>query len=257
VEEHGQLVRLMQAGSVSNLTTSAPGKVTFEAGRVDIEFEDYTYRLGPFQVEMDLTNASLRIQGLRGAPKIDGHPHPHVAPSGTPCLGNMAPVIAKTLGKGDVVAAVSVVLEFLRSYSEGNGYVRIEKWNPDYEDEDNRYQSCWESVAPHDCVGCDDWDCPYRDGADRRCYENTETNECIECGDCSFSERAIENCRDEHDVWECVECTRSCTWARDERKCHESHHGDVCVGCPRTQCAFNPVSQPVAAQTAAAAGATA
>jgi len=111
----------------------------------------------------------------------------------------MAPVIAKTLGCGDVVGAISAVLEFLRAYNHGNGYVDLMRWNPDYEDEDDRFESCYENSACHDCVVCGDSDCQYRDGAESRCYENHDTSDCISCGDCSYRDTAIRNCRDEHE----------------------------------------------------------
>jgi hypothetical protein len=239
VEEHGEMVKMLQAGSIFNLRIES-GEVHFETGKVEIDFDDYRYELGPFHVEMTLADASLNIKGLRGASKVDGYSHPHVASSGVPCLGNMAPVIAKTLGMGDVVGAIGTVLEFLRAYNDGNGYVDLRRWNPDFEDDDDKYESCFESSSCHDCVVCSDDGCPYADGAPSRCWENHDVSDCIECGDCSYRDRAIESCREDHDPWECTTCERSCTWAGDLLACKESHDGSRCGGCPEVTCQFNP-----------------
>jgi hypothetical protein len=149
----------------------------------------------------------------------------------------MAPVIAKTLGCGDVVGTIGTLLEFLRSYNHGNGYVDLMRWNPDYEDEDDRFESCYENSVCHDCVVCGDSDCQYRDGAESRCYENHDTRDCIECGDCSYRDNAIQNCREQHAPWECTECVNSCTYAGDISECHEQ---DRCGDCPLTDCTHNP-----------------
>jgi hypothetical protein len=239
VEEHGEMVKMLQAGSIFNLRFES-GEVHFETGKVEIDFEDYAYVLGPFHVEMTLADASLNIKGLKGCAKVDGYSHPHVASSGVPCLGNIAPVIAKTLGMGDVVGAIGTVLEFLRAYNDGNGYVDLRRWNPDWEDDDDRFESCFENSSCHDCVVCGDEGCQYRDGAESRCWENHEIEECIECGDCSYRDRAIENCRRDHEPWECTTCPRSCTWAGDLRECHDSHDGGRCPDCPEDTCNYNP-----------------
>jgi hypothetical protein len=236
VEEHGELVRMLGSGAIRALSCDG-GRVEFETGKVKIDYDEYEYVLGPFRIEMSLTDASLRIVGMHGAPKVDGYTHPHVSSTGTPCLGNMAPVIAKTLGCGDVVGAISAVLEFLRAYNHGNGYVDLMRWNPDYENEDDRFESCYDNSSCHDCVVCGDSDCPYRDGAEHRCWENHDQGDCIDCGDCSYRDTAITTCRGEHEPWECTECSQACTYAGDISDCHEQGR---CGDCPLTDCARHP-----------------
>ena len=236
VEEHASMITMLGAGAIRTLRCDG-GQVEFETGQVAIDYDDYEYVLGPYRVELNLAEGSVRITGLHGAPKIDGYCHPHVASGGTPCLGNMAPVIAKTLGSGDVVGAIGTVLEFLRAYNHGNGYVDLMRWNPDWEDEDEKFERCYDNSAAHDCVVCGDEACPYREGAEHRCWENSDTRDCIDCGDCSYRDTAIQNCREEHDCWTCTECERSCPHAGDTADCHEQ---DRCGDCPLTECRHHP-----------------
>jgi hypothetical protein len=241
VEEHGEMVKMLGAGAIHNLHCN-DGQVDFETDRVTIDYDDYDYVLGPFRVEMNLAESAVRITGLPGAPKVDGYYHPHVASGGTPCLGNMAPIIAKTMGAGDVVGAIGTVLEFLRSYNHGNGYVDLMRWNPDYEDDDDKHESCFDNSSCHDCVVCSDSDCPYRDGCEHRCWENHDRQDCIDCGDCGYRDTAIQQCREEHEdtPWACTECSSSCSYAGDISECHDSHNGGRCGDCPLTDCVRHP-----------------
>ena len=236
VEEHGEMIKMLGAGAIRNLHCDG-GQVEFETGKIEIDYDDYTYVIGPYRASLDLGEGTVRITGLPGCTKVDGYTHPHVASGGTPCLGNMAPVIAKTLGAGDVVGAIATVLEFLHAYNHGNGYIDLMRWNPDYEDEDSKFESCYDNSASHDCVVCGDEACPYRDGAEHRCWENHDQADCIECGDCSYRDTAIQNCREEHEPWECTECSRACSYAGDTAECQAA---DRCDDCPLKDCRHNP-----------------
>ncbi len=240
-EEHGEMIKLLAAGAIHNLRCT-DGQVDFETGKITVDHDDYDYVLGPFRVELNLAESAVRITGLPGAPKVDGYTHPHVASGGTPCLGNMAPIIAKTMGAGDVVGAIGTVLEFLRSYNHGNGYVDLMRWNPDWQDDDDKHEACFDNSSSHDCVVCSDSDCPYRDGCEHRCWENHERQDCIDCGDCGYRDTAIQQCREEHEnePWVCTECSSSCSYAGDLSECHDAHDGDRCGDCPQTTCRHHP-----------------
>jgi hypothetical protein len=234
-DEHQSLVKMLLSGGIRDLDIISTG-LSFKTPVVEIEFEDYCYELGPFCVEIPFTGDRIKIKGLDKSRIIDGYAHPHISGDGTPCLGNAGPIIAKLLGTGDMVGAVNTILEFLRSYSKGNAYLRLEKWNPDWEDDEDRFEACYEGSSSYDCVCCGDDSCPFREEAEQRCYENTETYICIACGECSMSETAIEQCRDNHSNWECVACKRDCKYAQDEAECFESHNGEDCPGCTVNTC---------------------
>lgn len=236
-EEHAELVRLQASGAIRNLRCQADG-IEFECGPMTIDHDDRDFVLGPYRVSVNLPEASFRVTGMPGCPKIEGYVHPHIGSGGTPCLGNAGPMLAKTLGTGDVVGGVQTILEFLRSYSDGNGYVDLRRWDPDYEDDDDRYQRCFDNSSCHDCVVCNDYDCPWRDGAEGRCWDYHDARDCIECGDCGYRDTAVENCRAEHDCWECTECEQSgCPHAGDIRGCHDEER---CGECPLTGCRHHP-----------------
>ncbi len=239
LEEHGQLVQMLESGAVLRFGTRDE-VLEVDVPPITITWNEFDYLLGPFHVEMGLGEDELRITGLKGAPKIENYCHPHIGSGGRPCLGNAGPLIAKALGTGDIIGALQVVLEFLRSYNAENPYLRLERWDPDWEDDDDRYQSCYDNSALHDCVTCSDDACPYRDGCERRCYENHSTEDCVSCADCSFRENAIEDCRQDRDPWECVQCTQSCPWAGDEESCLFGHEGARCAACPVTDCHKRP-----------------
>lgn len=55
-------------------------------------------------------------------------PHPHVNPSGSPCLGNAERILAELYAKGEIEAMVYVLIQFLESYQRGSEYISIENW---------------------------------------------------------------------------------------------------------------------------------
>ncbi len=238
IQEHEQLVRLVQAGTLRTFSLQS-GCLEFETGEMDVLFDGNIFRMGSFSVRLGLTDGTINIFGLQGSRKVDGYCHPHVSSSGSPCLGNMAPILAQDLGSGRLVEAVTGLLEFLRSYNHGGGYIDIRRWDPDWEDDDDRYDSCYDGSSSHDCAVCSDDGCPYHDGAENRCFENSHTDTCIECGDCSFRRHAIDSCRESKDPWECTECTTSCPWAGDVTACQDTHDGERCKECPVETCKYH------------------
>jgi len=233
IEEHAGLLKLVGKGIRSFEVED--GKLKVVTNPIEIDFESYVYEFGTFQVELPLGEGRVVIHGLDGT-KVDGYPHPHVSTDGTPCFGNISTTVAQLLGAGDQLQALTLILEFLRSYSPDNPYRRIEQWNPDWEDEDSRHDSCYDDASLSDCATCDDWDCPHRDGAESRCYEYTSVQDCIACAACSRHEDAEQACRDDHSAQECVVCTIDCTYAGDHDSCREGHGGEECPGCENTNC---------------------
>ena len=253
-EEHAAFVGMMKSGALRDIEVS-DSSILFITGTAVIDYDGYRYELGPFRVNLGLADGKVMINPTEAAHVENDYAHPHVSDSGRPCLGNMAPVIAKALGMGDVTGAVTAILEYLRAYNPHDAYQRIERWDPDWEDEENRYDSCYDNSAAHDCVVCGDEGCPYRDGAEARCYENHEIMDCIECGDCGYRDTAIAACHEEHGPQKCVECDQSCDWAGDEQACHDSHEGDLCGDCTIESCRFHPEEEAEPEPLAAAGGA--
>ena len=253
-EEHAAFVSLMKSGAVSDVEVS-DSSILFTTGTAVIEFEGYRYEFGPFRVELGLADARVMIHPTEDAHQENGYFHPHVSDSGKPCLGNTAPIIAKALGMGDVTGAVTTVLEYLRSYNPHDAYQRIERWDPDWEDDDDRFESCYDNASSHDCAVCSEDGCPFRDGAEARCYEHQELSDCIECGDCGYRETAMSACHEDRGPQACMECDQGCDWAGSEQACHDSHEGELCKDCTVESCRFHLDEEAEPEPVAAAGGA--
>ena len=221
----------------------------------DIGWDGYRFEFGPFRVGLDLAIGKITINPTDSAHVENGYAHPHVSGSGTACLGNMAPIIAKSLGLGDVTGAVTTILEFLRSYNPHDAYQRIERWDPQWEDDDDRFESCYDNSTSHECVICGDEGCPFSDGAEARCYEHQEWSDCISCGDCGYRETAMSACHEDRGPQACVECDQSCDWAGDAQACRDSHDEDLCEEYSVESCRFHPEEEEEAeSETTIAAG---
>jgi hypothetical protein len=237
VEEHVQLVQLL--GRSLRSIRHDDGKLQVVTMPIAIDYEGHTYEFGCFRLEIPQGNGRLVILGEEPDRKVEGYSHPHLATDGTPCLGNIGTRVAQLLGDGQVVPVVILLLEFLRSYNPDNPYLRIEKWDPDWEEDDEKYESCYQNASLRDCAICTDDACPYQEDGSRRCYEEADTRECIACGRCSMHEDAIETCRDSHEPWECVQCDDRCQWAGDADACHDSAEAGYCAGCPHEECDYH------------------
>jgi hypothetical protein len=239
-EDHQNLVRMIGRGLDSLQVTETEIRATTD--HIDLYWNGTDYDLGRFEIRIPLREGTLTIHQKEPDRIVDGFPHPHVNSQGVPCLGNIAGMVRQFLGEGEVFQLVTLLLTFLRSYNEDNPYLRLERWDPDWEDDDeeDRWESCYSDASLSDCATCSDWDCPYRDGAESRCTENRETETCIECALCSRHQDALEECRSNHSPPECVTCTRECAFAGDEYACFESHDGEECSRCGNENCSNYP-----------------
>jgi len=234
-EEHTLLVQML-GRSIRALEAGAE-KLEVLTTPISIDYGGYLYEFGGFTMELPLGNGQLTIKPTDNDHVVEGYPHPHISSDNVPCLGNIGATVAQLTGEGKLYEAVALLLEFLRSYNEENPYLKIERWDPDWEDDD-RFESCYNNASLSDCATCNDWDCGYRDGAARRCLENTDTEDCIECAACDLREDAVRGCRENHEPFECVECGVSCPWAGNTRLCRETHDGEECAGCAHIECQY-------------------
>ena len=223
----GKGLRSFEMGNGVLQAVTAPMEIVWDGGRYD---------MGSYRISLPLSSGRLAIHPERGCTDVDGYPHPHVNSDGNPCLGNIGGPLAQLLGEGEHAQAIVLLLEFLRSYNPDNPYIRLERWDPDWEDEDDRWERCYDEASFSDCATCDDWDCSHREGAEHRCYEYADTDDCIACAACERHRNAIESCRSTCDPEDCVTCDQECTYAGDEGACHEVHDGERCVDCHNHDC---------------------
>jgi len=205
-------------------------------GPIDIDYDGITYEFGCFWLDLPLGKGRLVIAPETRDQVVDDYAHPHLATDGTPCLGNINSSVAQLRGEGKLFDCVALLLEFLRSYNPDNPYLRIERWDPDWEDDDDKFENCYAAATLSDCASCSDWDCPHRDGAGRRCYEHADVQDCVDCAECGLREDAVRSCRENSSPQECVPCGSSCPWAGNARLCREAHDGEECAGCAHTEC---------------------
>ena len=215
--------------------------LTAETGPVQIDHEGATYDLGRFRIEIGFASDTLEIHNLVPDRIIDGYHHPHVNSSGNPCLGNISLSLAKLLTAKQYVPALILTHQFLCSYSADNPYIKIERWDPDWVDDDDDYETCYENASTQVCIDCSRDGCPWWDDRYERCREFAELERCLECKDCDEWETLVENCREDKQPWECVTCgTNGCQWAGDERACRDSHNAEDCPDCDQTDCQYYP-----------------
>ena len=232
-EDHSGLIKLLGRGLGSIRVEN--GVLRAVTAPVEIFWCDTTYEMGRYVISIPLGEGRLTIMPADGN-EVEGYPHPHVASDGAPCLGNIGATVAQLLGEGEHFQLVTTLLEFLRSYNPDNPYLRLERWDPEWEDDDDKYESCYDDASLSDCATCNDWDCSHRDGAERRCYEHTDTDDCISCAGCDRHCDALHHCREQHSHHECVTCTHECNFAGDEEACYESDAGEECTECPNETC---------------------
>ena len=176
---------------VSHIELSAhESRVSVYTNEIYIDYEDYDYYMGRFRIDIQLSSSVIKITNLEKP--VKGYHHPHVSQDGTPCLGNISSTVYYLMLHQDIYQLVTLLIQFLKSYNEQNPYLKINYWDPDYEDENDpidRYESCYEDSSAYDCVICQDSNCPYHEEAQERCHEARQNpNECINCtADCIYS----------------------------------------------------------------------
>ena len=213
-------------------------KLAVTTNPVTVEYDDYDYELGRFEIRIDIPGRQLRVHGLDQ--EVGGYSHPHISTDGMCCLGNYGSLIADCLAQQDHLGLVVGMLEFLASYNPSSPYQDLRRWDPDWSDDD-KWDSCYEDSGPRECVTCGEDGCPHHDDASDRCWEISDYTTCIECRDCDWASVAQDRCRDDHTAQECVECgTEQCAYANDADACFEAHEGEECPDCDNNNCQHHP-----------------
>jgi hypothetical protein len=108
-------------------------RITVTTKPIKIEYMDELYFIGRFIIYLETSGSTgylLRFKNLDQ--NIHGHPHPHVESNGMPCLGNIKECIPQMVGANQFAAAISVAVQYLKSYSNsdqyGKPYVVLEHW---------------------------------------------------------------------------------------------------------------------------------
>ena len=139
---------------------------------VEIEFESTRYHFDFYNVAVDLRQGKIRISG---GTNMNGYLHPHVTDENSICWGNVGHLVERLVGELDLFGLFQLVHQFLTTYNASDPYQRIEKWDPDWEDEndpDEPYCSWCDSYGHEisECESC--WFCPHCDQYDDHSEED-------------------------------------------------------------------------------------
>ena len=136
----------------SVIATTYPIVLEHDGGRYDFE---------PYVVEVRLDTGKVLISG---GTECNGYVHPHVAddPSNI-CWGNIGHLVPRLAGELDLHGLLQLVHQFLHSYNSSDPFQKIEKWDPNWvEDEDDEPYCSWCDDYGHDISDCEScWWCPH------------------------------------------------------------------------------------------------
>lgn len=130
---------------------------------IDIEYDGCTYHFDQYEVELDMKQGKVFISG---GTNINGYIHPHCSDDkGNVCFGNINHLVQRLAGELDLFSLFQLLHQFLTSYNSSDPFQRIEKWSPDWVDEDDDdsepYCSFCDSYG-HDVTSCEDcWWCSH------------------------------------------------------------------------------------------------
>jgi hypothetical protein len=148
---------------------------------VSINYEGYEYDIGEFEIKIDLRTGDLDIKNLTH--EVEDYDHPHIS-DGKPCLGNIGNGVIRMLTEFELFGALQIIHKFLHSYNPSSPYLKIEHWDPNYEDDNQKnYESCRDDNSGYACVECggEDGNCPFYDEAYEVCLEHSSLDECVHC----------------------------------------------------------------------------
>jgi hypothetical protein len=103
-------------------------EIVIDVGQVDIKGDDgVVYDIGEFDIIINPLKGKLKcINRIRD---VDGFHHPSVDEDGLlTMIGEALPGIGVLVGRGDYAPAVSMAIQFLRSYSPESSLHGVENW---------------------------------------------------------------------------------------------------------------------------------
>ncbi len=136
----------------SVIATTYPIVLEHDGGRYDFE---------PYTVEVRLDTGKVLISG---GTECNGYVHPHVTDDpNNICWGNIGHLVSRLAGELDLHGLLQMVHNFLHSYNSSDPFQKIEKWDPNWvEDEEDEPYCSWCDDYGHDISDCEScWWCPH------------------------------------------------------------------------------------------------
>jgi hypothetical protein len=155
---------------------------------INIQYDGYTYHFDQYEVELNMKEGKVFING---GTNVNGYVHPHVTDDkGNVCYGNISHLVQRLAGELDLFSLFQLLHQFLTSYNSSDPYQRIEKWDPDWVDEEedespycsycddyghtiSECDSCWWCEHCNEYVDHDEEDCPNRPKEESQTEETT------------------------------------------------------------------------------------
>ncbi len=100
------------------------GQITVFTAPVRAEYGGREFNLGSFSIQISFAG-DIRIRNLTDA--VGAYDHPHIY-QGRPCLGNIREGIAKMIGQYQFVAAVYILLDFLKTVNARDWRIPVVYW---------------------------------------------------------------------------------------------------------------------------------
>ncbi|MCB9365908.1 MAG: hypothetical protein H6508_01780 [Calditrichaeota bacterium] len=136
----------------SVIATTYPIVLEHDGGRYDFD---------PYTVEVRLDTGKVLISG---GTEMNCYVHPHVTDDpNNICFGNISHLVSRLAGELDMHGLLQLVHQFLHSYNSSDPFQKIEKWDPNWvEDEDDEPYCSWCDDYGHDISDCEScWWCPH------------------------------------------------------------------------------------------------
>ncbi len=100
------------------------GRITIVTAPLQTEYGGRRFHLGSFRIEIAF-GGDIRIRNLTDA--VGAYDHPHIY-QGRPCLGNIREGLAKMIGEYQLVAAVYILMDFLKTVNPKDWRIPIVYW---------------------------------------------------------------------------------------------------------------------------------
>ncbi|NUO20377.1 hypothetical protein HUU59_13105 [bacterium] len=139
---------------------------------IALEHDGGRYEFEPYTVEIRLDLGKVLISG---GTEMNGYVHPHVTDDpNNICWGNIGHLVSRLAGELDLHGLLQLVHQFLNSYNSSDPFQKIEKWDPNWvEDEDDEPYCSWCDDYGHEIDNCDScWWCEHCQQYDDHDEEN-------------------------------------------------------------------------------------
>lgn len=100
-------------------------RLEFHVGQIDIAYRDAIYDIGDFTVVLYPDGSHGGVRCVNNTRSYGNYFHPHVYADGECCLGNISELVPKLVGEMDYSTALSLMVQYLKTFSPHGHYVDV------------------------------------------------------------------------------------------------------------------------------------